>query len=68
MMAHHQDIEATHDKAYKPGSLFKLLNIFAQDCTRNPALNHSEDTKAMCRGNDRDVVDVELGEFLDGYD
>lgn len=65
--AHHQDIHAANDEAYKPGSLFKLLNIFAQDGTGDPTLNHSEDTETMCRRDDRDVVDVELSKFLEGY-
>lgn len=61
---YHQDIETTDDKAQEPGRLLKLLHVFAKHGACDPALYQTEDTESVSRGNDRDVVDVPLGEAL----
>jgi hypothetical protein len=65
---YHDHVKTPDDEAQKPRSLFKPLNVFAEDSTGNPALDYAENTETMRGRYHRDVIEVELSEALDGDD
>jgi hypothetical protein len=44
---HHDGIQASDDKTQEPRSLFKLVNVLAENGTGNPTLNHAENTETV---------------------
>jgi hypothetical protein len=43
----HDHVQATDDKTQEPRSLFKLVNVLAENGTGNPTLNDAENTEAV---------------------
>lgn len=64
---YHQDVDTANDETQEPGGLLKFHHVFAEDGACDPALNDAQDAESVRGGNDRDIIEVELGETLVRY-